>query len=162
MLALTLAWVYNTSNMRRAVRAIVIKDGHLMVMHRNKFGLEYYTLIGGGIDMGESPEQALARELREETGVKIANPRLVIIEDAGDVFGMQYVYLCDYVSGEPHLAIDSEEAKISELGQNLYVPMWLDIRMLPTLPFRSEELKQALLGAFDKGFTPEPLHIQSD
>lgn len=148
--------------MRRAVRAIVIKDGHLLVMHRNKFGLEYYTLLGGGIDPGETQEQALVRELREESGVEIANPRLVIEEDAGEKFGIQYVYTCDYVSGEPHLALDSEEAEDTRLGQNIYTPMWIDLRILPTLPFRSEPLKRMLLQSFQQGFPAEPLHIQSD
>ena len=44
--------------MRTAVRAIVIKDQSLLVMHRNKFGQEFYALVGGGVDYGESAEQA--------------------------------------------------------------------------------------------------------
>lgn len=45
--------------MRRAVRAIIIKDKQLLVMHRNKFGTEYETLPGGNIEVGETPEQAV-------------------------------------------------------------------------------------------------------
>ena len=82
--------------MRQAVRAIIVRDGHLLVIHRNKFGQEYYTLPGGGIDPGETAEHALLREIHEETTLSAVNPRLVIVEDSGDPYGMQYIYLCQY------------------------------------------------------------------
>jgi len=49
------------------VAAIVRKDGHLLVGERaNQPGA--WQLPQGGIDEGESPEQAVLREVREETG----------------------------------------------------------------------------------------------
>ena len=146
--------------MRRAVRAIVVKDGKLLVMHRNKFGQEYYTLIGGGIDPGETPEQALVREVQEESGITLTQPQLVLVEEAGHPFGTQYIYLCQYVSGEPILHAESEEAKINALGKNLYTPMWISLAELHRLPFRSEQLKHELIKGLQHGFTqpPEILH----
>ena len=138
--------------MRKAVRAIVIKDDALLTMHRNKFGEEYYTLVGGGIDVGETAESALYREVDEETSLKIANPRLVFIEQAGDPYGVQYIYLCDYVSGEISLPSTSDEAKINALGQNLYTPMWLPVKDLPNVPFLSERLKAVLIDTLLHGF----------
>ena len=79
--------------MRYASRAVVIKDNQLLLMHRNKFGMEYYALVGGGVDPGETPEQALYREVTEEASITIANERLVILEDAGKMYGIQYIYL---------------------------------------------------------------------
>lgn len=80
--------------MRKAVRAIVIRNDQILVMKRQKFGQLYHTLVGGGIDHGETPEQALRRELYEETGLEIASPQLVYVEEAGDPFGTQFVFLC--------------------------------------------------------------------
>lgn len=145
--------------MRHAARAIIIKDDKLLVTYRNKFGSEYYILIGGGVDMGETPEQALLRELQEESGVQIANPRLVFTEDAGDMYGLQHVYLCDYVAGEPMLSPDSVEYKINEAGKNLYKPMWLPFSDLPHATFRSERLKRAILDGVQNGFPAETVHI---
>lgn len=138
--------------MRRAVRAIVILDNKLLVMHRNKFGVEYDTLPGGGVDVGEALEQALVRELQEETQVVVSEPRLVFIEHAGDPYGDQYIYLCNYVSGEPELSADSDEAAIDKLGKNLYQPAWLEVSELVERSFVSPKLKQHLLHAFVNGW----------
>lgn len=55
------------SNTRKTSRAIVInKDGLYAVMYAEKFGL--HSLPGGGIDGDETPEEALRREVLEETG----------------------------------------------------------------------------------------------
>lgn len=134
-------------------------DGQLLVMHRNKFGYEYYALIGGAIRPGESQEQTLYREIQEEAGVTVTNPRLIFVEEAGSVFGIHYIYLCDYVSGEPHLSPDSEEAKISALGKNFYTPKWLPINDLPGKEFPPRELKEALIAGLRDGFPQQPVQL---
>jgi 8-oxo-dGTP diphosphatase len=146
--------------MRKSVRAIVVKDNTLLVMQRDKFGQKFCALVGGGIDYGETPEQALYREVREETGLTITNPRLVIIEDAGNFYGMQYIYLCEYVSGEPALSPESEEAKISALGKNIYQPAWLPLNTVPTADLLPTELKTMLLDFLEHGFPAEPAELK--
>jgi len=141
--------------MANAVRAIIFKDNDLLVMKRSKFGKEYYTLIGGGVDSGETVEQALVREIREETGVQIGQYRKVFEEDAGSMYGFQHVYWCEYLGGEPVLSPNTEEAKISALGQNTYEPMWLPLDNLAGSSFVSVSLKEAILEACKSGFPDE-------
>lgn len=141
---------------RKAVRAIVIRDHELLVMRRNKFGSEYYALVGGGIDLGEDSETALRREIQEETGLKVGKVQSVFVEDAGDPYGTQYIYYCEYLGGEPRLQPDSDEAKITQLGQNIYEPVWVALADLPKLPFLSESLKVAILEGIKKGFPTKP------
>jgi len=150
--------------MRRTARAIVIRDNQLLVMHRNKFGQQYFALVGGEIEIGESPEQALVREVNEETRLEIANPRLVFIEEAGEPYGTQYIYVCDYVAGEPSLHPASQEALIMAAGKNLYIPMWLPLSDLEAAPFLSKELKEHILTALEKGFgtAPETFHSHAE
>jgi ADP-ribose pyrophosphatase YjhB (NUDIX family) len=146
--------------MRKASRAIIIKDDRLLVTKRNKFGHEYYILVGGGIDTGETELEALYRELHEESGVEIApNPRKVFIENSGFMYGVQNVYLCEYVSGEPQLHPDSTEAKISRMGKNTYEPMWLPLGELEGAAFRTERLKRAILDGVKNGWPAEPVDI---
>lgn len=141
--------------MRKAVRAIIIKDDKLVVMHRNKFGTEYDTLPGGNVELGETLEQALYREVEEETMLKFNNPRLVYVEHSDAIYGDQFIYLCDYISGEPELHPNAEERHINKLGKNLYEPKWLPIKELAHAPFLSDALKQKLLDGHASGWPSE-------
>ena len=59
---------------RAGAYAILPRDGRLLLTHQAEPDDEV-QLPGGGIDPGESPLQALFREVREETGWIIAAPR---------------------------------------------------------------------------------------
>ena len=148
--------------MRNTVRAIIIKDNALLLMRRNKHGHEYYNLIGGGIDDGETAQQALEREVKEESGVVFTNQRLVITQEASISYGTVYVYLCDYVSGNPKLDPASEESSINAAGQDLYQPVWLDLRDFVAVTFVAEGLKQALLSGLKNGFQDKPILLRAD
>lgn len=56
--------------------AIVVRDGKILMERVFYFGREFYTVPGGGIEEGETPEQAALRELKEECGLegKIIRP----------------------------------------------------------------------------------------
>lgn len=65
--------------LRKAARAVVIQnDGSIAFQHIAKAG--YHKLPGGGVDLGESVEDALRREIQEEVGCAIE-----IIRDIGVV-----------------------------------------------------------------------------
>lgn len=58
--------VNGTVGRRPSVRGIIISDGRIAMMHSLKY--DYYKLPGGGIEEGESLEDTLVREVREESG----------------------------------------------------------------------------------------------
>ncbi|MFF3992046.1 NUDIX domain-containing protein [Streptomyces cyaneofuscatus] len=51
--------------------AIVIRDGHMLLIHFREpdEGGPHFEIPGGGVEPGETPEEAAVRELREETGL---------------------------------------------------------------------------------------------
>ena len=51
---------------RPSARAIILKDGKVLLNHIAKY--DCYEFPGGGIEAGETPEQAMQREVAEETG----------------------------------------------------------------------------------------------
>lgn len=59
---------------RPGAYAVLWRGGEILVTHQSEPWPEY-QLPGGGIDPGESPVQALHREVYEETGWHIAAPR---------------------------------------------------------------------------------------
>jgi len=146
--------------MRITSRAIVLKDEHILINDRNHFGHKYIALPGGGVEEGESNEQAAIREVKEECSIVINNPRLVIIEDAGETFGLQYIFLCDYVSGEPMLDPNSPEAEDNKDGKNLYAPLWLPLKELGQSNLLPAELKDLIVKFTQTGFPKEPVELK--
>ena len=56
-------------HIRPSVRGIILQDGKVLMVHSLKY--DYYKFPGGGIEVGESQEDALCREVREETGFTV-------------------------------------------------------------------------------------------
>ena len=61
-----------------AVSAAIFRDGRVLIVRRARppaHGL--YTLPGGGVELGEALEEAVIREVREETALQIEPVELV-------------------------------------------------------------------------------------
>lgn len=97
------------------VGAVLIHEGKVLLIKRGKEPLRgRWVVPGGTVELGETLEQALVREVREETGLTVRPVEVVLvfdrIEREGDVVGYHYVivdYLCEYVSGTPRAASDA-------------------------------------------------------
>lgn len=73
---------------REIVSAIIIsKDGKIFqgMKDPNSGGvyLDCWHIPGGGVDEGETNEQALVREIKEETGIDITPYKIELIDDLG-------------------------------------------------------------------------------
>jgi len=142
-----------------SARAIVVHDDKILVMKRVKKGRKYMVTPGGRVEPGEKLEEALIRELAEETTIEVADPRLVFVENPNDnAWGIQYIYLCRYVSGEPQLHPDSEEVRIQNEGGGVYEPVWWPIDSFPDseYPFLSQKLGEEIAVALKESFPEEP------
>lgn len=114
---------------RTAVRAVILRGRELLMVFSSAVG--DYKFPGGGVDYGESHEQALARELREECGA----PLLSVDDELGavieynfaeekdfDVFKMtSHYYFCQAGDGFGMQKLDGYE---KDLG---FKPIWIDI-----------------------------------
>ena len=95
----------------------MIHQGKVLLIRRGKEPLRgRWVVPGGTVELGETLEQALVREVREETGLVVRPLEVVAvfdrIEREGDAVRYHYVivdYLCEYLSGTPQAASDAED-----------------------------------------------------
>ena len=146
--------------MADAARAIIIENGKLLVMYRNKQGREYYTLVGGRVNEGETPEQAVVREVKEETGLQITTARKVFYEDHPEPYNNQHIFLCE-VAPHNDIAIQdySEEALMNRIGIDVHKPLWVVTHNLHMLPFNTLQLQKALADALQNGFPDDCVQV---
>jgi len=121
-----------------AVGALVFRGEEVLLVKR---GTEpnkgFWSIPGGVLEVGETVQEAVVRETREETNV-LVQPRKVFgvsdyIESNGSAVTWHYILidvLCDYVSGEPFPATDAENARfipLRELGEYDLAPAALEV-----------------------------------
>ena|SRR5882724_6464016 len=96
---------------RPSAYAVVVRDGKLLLTRMH----QALHLPGGGLDMTEAPEAAAIREVKEETGYTVTNPRLIDVESTFFTYdnltakrlthnhSLLFFYQCDFVGGEPSI-----------------------------------------------------------
>lgn len=112
---------------RICARGICIRGSEVLVIKRHKYGEDYIVLPGGGIDEGETDFEAASREVLEETSIQVRPVKLILTLPWTTKDSEQRIVLCEYISGEPKLDPNSEEANRTDDGQNTYEPMWVSI-----------------------------------
>ncbi|MBI9108218.1 MAG: NAD(+) diphosphatase [Spirochaetales bacterium] len=85
----------------------IIKDGKLLLAHNRSFPEGRYSLLAGFIEMGETIEEAAAREVKEEAGIEIENIRYLASQCWPFPDSLMIGLTADYKSGE--LVPDGEE-----------------------------------------------------
>ncbi|GAA1478082.1 hypothetical protein GCM10009623_25280 [Nocardioides aestuarii] len=104
---------------RLAAYALVRRDDDVLLARISRLGHHAgsWTLPGGGVDHGEHPETALAREVEEECGVAVSVDRLLTVHDTHftgtaptgrleDFHGIHLVYACTLAAGDEPRAVE--------------------------------------------------------
>ena len=87
------------------VAGIVMMNDGVVFMHRknvvrNKEYQEYYTFPGGHLEKGETLEEGVIREVREEFGIHIKVIKKLYELENNKLNMKEYFFLCEYVDGE--------------------------------------------------------------
>ncbi|MDA3147065.1 NUDIX hydrolase [Leucobacter sp. UCMA 4100] len=67
-------------DMRVAAYAVIERQGQILLTHWRRGRMSGWTLPGGGIESGESPEAAAKREVKEETGLDAKIGKLIGVD----------------------------------------------------------------------------------
>jgi len=119
---------------RTGIRAagILIKDNKILLIHRIREGKEFWVFPGGGVEKNERVEDAVVREIKEESSINCKATRLLYIHEYSDIGHKQFYYLCKYISGTPKLG-DFNELQAMKSEDQAYEPVWVEIRKLPKM-----------------------------
>jgi len=96
---------------------------------------------GGGMEEGETPEEATIREAYEELGVKIEIKDLIGIVEFN---GTQYFYLAEMNDGKFGTGI-GEEFTNQKRNRGTYEPVWLSLKDCLSKDIRPREVIDELL-----------------
>jgi len=108
-----------------AVMALVRKRDQLLLARSPHFPPGMHSALAGFVEPGESLEQCLHREVREEVGVEVTNVQYFSSQPWPFPHSLMIAFNCDYAGGE----IVPEPGEIEAAA-------WFDLDHLPVLPNR--------------------------
>ncbi len=107
------------------VGAVVVHEGRVLLVQRGREPLKgQWSLPGGLLEVGESLEAGVIREVEEETGLRVQPVQLIELLDRihreGDRVRYHYViadYLCRVTGGDLHAASDAAAVRWVERAE---------------------------------------------
>lgn len=137
--------------MRTRVAGIIPMNDGFVFMHRknvkrNKDYQEYYTFPGGRLEEGETLEEGVIREVKEEFGIYVKVIKK-LYELENDKLGMkEYFFLCEYVDGEFGTGEGEEFSNNPEYKDSgEYIPEIVKIEQISDLLILPLEIKEKFL-----------------
>ncbi len=122
---------------RVGVNAIIFDGSRVLLCLRRD--IEWWNLPGGGVEPGETVDEALRREVREETGLEVELERLVGVYSKPQKNEVVLVFRCRVTGGQLSATEEMAESRYFAPGE------------LPrnTLPKHRQRIEDALLDRLD-------------
>ena len=142
---------------RYRAAAIIVEDGCVLAVTNDNE--DYYYSVGGGVHMGESAEDAVLREVFEETGVHYEIDRLAVIHEnffsqkGGSLDGLECHEIAFYFLMKPK-GIKEFNNKSTTLGGAEERLVWL-----PVDEYEKYRAFPSFMGEYLRGEHKEMVHI---
>jgi 8-oxo-dGTP diphosphatase len=135
---------------RPSAYGIVIKDKNVLLS--KQFG-DKYDLPGGGVDIEESLEDAVIREVKEETGLNVKHPKFAGFKESffwdshfsqNAYHSLVFYFECEFVGGElSTVGFDEAEKQYAEIAEWIPIDKLDDLGIASSIDYRPF-VKQAL------------------
>lgn len=134
--------------MKKRVRAIILENDSVLLIHRIKKNDDYWVFPGGGMeDTDASEKEALKRECLEELGVDVSVEKF-FDSRTFELFGKmqeQIFYLCKIIGGEVGTGRGPEYANDGRY-EGKHIPEWMSMTDMKVKDVRPVFIKNKLLG----------------
>lgn len=140
--------------MRIRAGIVLMQENKVALIERHRAGLDYFVFPGGGVDEGESPEQAAIREAMEELGIEVAIRQKVADIQLGSK-SRQVYFLVEQVGGEFGTGIGEEytDSDPNSPEEGIYIPIWMPIEELSQHEnIYPADLAKMVIGALETGW----------
>ena len=108
-----------------AMMCLVTRGQHILLARNVNFPVGRYSALAGFLEAGESVEDAVHREVREEVGIEVSRPIYFASQSWPFPNSLMIAYTAEYVGGE-----------LKPNGHEIAAADWFDHNNLPQLPPR--------------------------
>ena len=122
-----------SAQFRIGVYAVILHDGRVLLALRDN--IDWWNLPGGGMESGETVDEAVRREVYEETGLEVAVERLIGVYSKPQKQEVVLLFRCAITGGTLMATEESRECRFfapDDLPRN-------------TLPKHRQRIEDALL-----------------
>jgi len=155
----------HTPRVRVAARALIIRDGAVLLQVCRIGGLQIHLLPGGGQEPGETLAEAVVREVREETGLVVAAGPLLWVREfiprrhglthLGDGHDLHCIFACTPVADTAAALADN--APLPDAAQTAV--RWVPLVELDSLTLWPEAVHRRLLALAGDGLPLVPAYL---
>lgn len=114
----------NYPRLSPAIIVAVVKNGRILLAQANKFPMKFYSVLAGFVEPGETLEECVQREVKEEVGIQVKNIKYFGSQPWPFPDSFMVGFTAEWESGE--IEVDRSELKEAE---------WFSPQDLPRLPY---------------------------
>jgi NAD+ diphosphatase len=120
--------------------ALIWREDEILLARSSHFSTGVYSILAGFVEPGETLEQTVAREVKEEVGLTIKNLQYIASQPWPFQSNLMLGFIAEYDSGD--IIIDKTELEDAQ---------WFHISNLPTLP-NAASLSRRLIDDYISGY----------
>lgn len=124
-----------------AIMAGIIKDNKLLLANGQNFPPSFFSVLAGFVEPGETLEECVAREVKEEVGLTVNNIRYFNSQPWPFPDSLMIGFFSDYASGE--IVVDGVEIRKAD---------WFAANEMPRRPDANISLAGKMIDWFEKNY----------